>query len=236
MAQVPVPESGAYRRIHTRRELIEAVQALGFLPLFRNAVPGFSLQERSVQQPWWSGDAERDPWFWREYAARSGEVVYGKFFGGKAGFFSHDWFPILANFRRDGYDFDARWEDEKASYRAKKLMDCFLEKPEWTGAALKQAAGFGKGGEKNFDGVVTQLQMQTYLIIRDFRQKLNRRGEPYGLPVSIYMTPEAAFGAEAIEAAYQLPPEASGELLLARLRALCPEAAEKQLLQLLRPL
>ena len=27
------------------------------------------------------------------------------------------------NFRRDGYDFDALWDDEKASFRQKKIMD-----------------------------------------------------------------------------------------------------------------
>ncbi|MFQ7451379.1 MAG: hypothetical protein ACLRNQ_07965 [Flavonifractor plautii] len=34
---------------------------------------------------------------------------------------------------------------------------------------LKRQAGFGKGGEKNFEGTVTDLQMGGYLLIRDFR-------------------------------------------------------------------
>ena len=39
--------------------------------------------------------------------------------------------------------------------------------------ALKEKAGFGKeGGEKNFEGVLTELQMQTYLIVSDFRQRM----------------------------------------------------------------
>ena len=49
--------------------------------------------------------------------------------------------------------------------------------------------GFGKGGEKNFEGTITRLQMQTYLCIRDFRQKLNKKGQPYGWPRAEYTTP-----------------------------------------------
>lgn len=69
------------------------------------------------------GDAENDPWEWREIIARSGEVVYGKFFGKKTGFVSKEWFPVFANYRRDGYDFDARWDDELANIRNKRIMD-----------------------------------------------------------------------------------------------------------------
>ena len=32
-------------RLHSPRELIERVNACGFLPLFRNGVPGFSVEE-----------------------------------------------------------------------------------------------------------------------------------------------------------------------------------------------
>ena len=66
-------------------------------------------------------DPEQDPWKWREIIAHTGEVAYGKFFNRKAGFVSLEWFPAFANYRRDGYDFDARWEDELASHRAKKI-------------------------------------------------------------------------------------------------------------------
>ena len=34
------------------------------------------------------------------------------------------------NYRRDGYDFDALWDDGKASRRQKKIMDLFAEENE----------------------------------------------------------------------------------------------------------
>ena len=73
-------------RIRTWRDLVGFVDEAGFLPLFANGIPGFSVEEHTASQDWWTGDPERDPWKWREVMARSGEVAYGKFFGGKSGF------------------------------------------------------------------------------------------------------------------------------------------------------
>ena len=36
---------------------------------------------------------------------------------------------------------------------------------------LKKQAGFGKDGEKGFDGAITNLMMQTYLCNCDFKKK-----------------------------------------------------------------
>ena len=94
-------------RIQTWEELIEWINEVGFLPLFKNEVDGFSAEENTSDLYWWSGDEEQDPWEWRQLIARSGKVAYGKFFGGKAGFISRTWFPHFANWRRDGYDFAA---------------------------------------------------------------------------------------------------------------------------------
>ena len=116
--------------IHTPEELIQTVDAIGFLPLFRNSVPGFSVEERTQAAGWWTGDERADPWEWRRVLADSGKVAYGKFFDRKAGFVSLEWLPDFINWRRNGYDFDALWEDEKASYRQKKIMDLFANGEE----------------------------------------------------------------------------------------------------------
>ena len=206
------------QRLRTWRQVIERINEIGFLPLFQNEVPGFSVEEQVSALFWWTGDPAQDPWEWRELIARSGEVAYGKFFGKKAGFISKDWFPHFANYRRDGYDFDTRWEEELASMRSKKIMDRFEAGEEIPSNQLKQLAGFGKGGEKNFDGTVTDLQMQTYLIIRDFRRRRNKMGLEYGMPVSVFSTPEALWGYEHVASAYSCKPEESGEMIEARVK------------------
>ena len=216
-------------RIRSWQELIRWIDEIGFLPLFRNEIDGFSAEEHTSDRYWWSGDPEQDPWEWRQFIARSGQVAYGKFFGKKAGFISKAWFPQFANWRRDGYDFDSRWDEGLVSLRKKHVMDQFALKDELYAFELKRLAGFGKGGEKNFEGTVTDLQMGGYLLIRDFRQRLNKKGQPYGWPISVYATPEALWGYEYIASAYAEEPVQSKAWIYQQVRKNFPAATEAAL-------
>ena len=220
--------------LHSVEELEAYVDQAGFLPVFGNRIPGFSVEEHTCADYWFTGDTARDPWEWRAIIARRGHLAYGKFFDNKAGFISHSWLPYFANFRRDGYDFDARWEDELASYRQKKIMDCFLEKEEWYSFELKRRAGFGKGGEKHFEGVLTALMMRTYVTVRDFRCRKNRQGAPYGWHVAVYTTPESLFGYDAVSACYRDKPRASREKAYARVKECYPWALDEQIGKILK--
>jgi len=222
--------------IHTVDEAIEYINSVGFLPLFRNEIPGFSLEERTASEFWWSGDVERDPWEWREIIARRGDLAYGKFFDKKAGFISKEWLPYFVNYRRDGYDFDALWDDEKASLKQKKIMDLFLEEgseDEFYSNNLKQKAGYGKDGDKGFDGIITGLQMQMYLCCRDFRQRKNKKGEYYGWRVAIYSTPERIFGYDFVTSAYSETATESGKRIAKHIMEIYPIATANQIKKLL---
>ena len=216
-------------RIQSWQELIDWVDEVGFLPLFRNEADGFSTEENTSDLYWWSGDPEQDPWEWRQLIARSGRVAYGKFFGGKAGFISRAWFPHFANWRRDGYDFDSRWDEGLAGIRQKRVMDQFAERGELFSSELKRLAGFGREEEKNFEGTVTGLQMGGYLVIRDFRRRINRRGLPYGWPISVYTTPEALWGYGHVTSAYGISPAESKGRIFRQIQEHFPEAAETEL-------
>lgn len=220
-------------RIKSVDELIEYVDKVGFLPLFKNEIPGFSVEEHTAAKYWWSGDEARDPWEWRALAARSGKVAYGKFFGKKAGFVSLAWLPRFANCRRDGYDFDALFDDGKAKDKERKLMRLFENGGEYFSYEAKELAGFGKGGEKNFEGTVTDLQMKTYLVVKDFRPRRNKHGEPYGWSIAIYTMPETLWGYETVTAAYGEEPETSREAIHSHIRALWPKAKDKDIKKLI---
>ena len=215
--------------LHSVEELEAYVDQAGFLPLFGNRIPGFSVEEHTCADYWFTGDTARDPWEWRAIIAHRGHLAYGKFFDNKAGFISRSWLPYFANLRRDGYDFDARWEDELASYRQKKIMDFFDGNQEYYSVELKQKAGFGKGGEKNFEGTSALLQMQTYLCIRDFRQRINKQGRPYGWAIAVLTKPETIFGEELVTAAYREEPEISRNRIYEQMKNMYPETSEKDL-------
>ena len=222
-------------RIRTWRELINWINEVGFLPLFANDVEGFSAEERVSPNFWWTNDPERDPWFWREYIARSHDVAYGKFFDKKSGFISVEWLPYFANYRRDGYDFDARWQDGLANIREKNIMDFFTiedadgemvwKTEEILSADLKKLAGFRKEGLKNYPGIVTGLQMNLYLVIADFRRRRNKRGGEYGMPVSVMFPPETIWGYDTVTSAYRESPLASWERIVDRIRDVFPASS-----------
>ena len=215
--------------IHTVDELCAYIEKVGFMPLFKNDIQGFSVEEHTEARYWWSGNEARDPWEWRRVIASRGEIAYGKFFDKKAGFISKAWLPYFVNYRRDGYDFDALWDDEKTTYRQKKIMDIFDDGTEIFSYELKEKSGFGKGGEKNFEGTLTALEMGMYICVRDFRQKLNKRGEPYGWHIAVYCKPEHLWGYELISSAYGEEPAQSRERIEGHVRELYPSVTEKEL-------
>ena len=49
-------------RIRSYRELINWINEIGFLPLFKNEIEGFSVEEHTSNLFWWTGEREQDPW------------------------------------------------------------------------------------------------------------------------------------------------------------------------------
>ena len=214
-------------------ELISLVEEIGFLPFFVNKIPGFSIEECCPPELWFAEDKD-GPWEWKGPAARSGKCLYGKLFGGKAGYISKAWIPDFLNLRRDGYDFDARFDDGLASFREKTLYDTVAEHGSLLSKDLKELCNYRKDGNKGFDTLITRLQMQTYLCIGDFVYMKDKTGKPYGWGVAKYTTPEALFGYEFVTAAYKRDPKESGEKIFAHLQKILPHAEEKALWKLVK--
>ena len=108
--------------LHSPGDLLDLIREVGFLPLFSNDIPGFSVEERTQPAHWWTDDP-LDPWAWRQRIAPDDGAAYGKFFDKKAGFVSKEWFPVFANFRRDGYDWEGMYQDGKMNARCKRILD-----------------------------------------------------------------------------------------------------------------
>ncbi len=209
-------------RIASCRELKDLVKEIGFIPLFQNEIPGFSVVDITGWRYWWTGNGERDPWMWRMALSEDPGIAYGKLFGGRAGFVSRAWFPVFASFRRDGYDFDARYEDGRASHKCRKIMKLFEKQSRIPSYLVKSMAGFSKDGEKGFEGALTLLQMQTYLTVRSFTRKQSKSGEYYGWHVAVYSTSEDKFGYDRVTGAYGLGAYGAREKAARRLMKINP--------------
>ena len=222
--------------IRTKEDLVRAVQTYGFVPLFKNSVPGFSVEEHAVPEIWYSpGSDDWAVWEWKGPVIRECGCAYGKFLEKKSVFISRERFPDFANWRRDGYDFDARWDDGLASYADRDLYELLDKNAPVVSTALKKAGGYGgKDGRKGFETSVTRLQAQGYVLISDFVYAKAKDGREYGWGLAQYSTPERFFGPSFRENVYSRTPEESYARILAPLREILPQAEEGQLKRLLR--
>ena len=75
--------------------------------------------------------------------------------------------------------------------------------------------------------------MQTYLCIRDFKQRKNKKGTAYGWPIAVYCTPEHLFGREVVSKAYTENAAESGKRIARHIIEMFPEATSQQINRLL---
>ena len=95
---------------------------------------------------------------------------------------------------------------------------------------LKAIGNYRKGGNKGFDTIITRLQMQTFVVVNDFKYMTDRHGREYGWGVAEYATPEWFFGeTEFRKATYGREPEESFERIFTHLHGLFPEASDLDL-------
>ena len=230
--------------LETRNDLIEAIDYFGFLPFFANEIDGFSVEEMTPSRLWFTD--EEGPWEWKGPVISEGNCVYGKFFRKKAGFVSDRWFPDFANVRRDGYDFDARYEDGLAGEKENYLYNLIASRHSILSRDAKILGGYVKPGKvgntgetekwkprTGFDATVTKLQMLCYIITSDFEYERSKSGEPYGWGISRYALPEYYLGEPFIAQVYAGRPEQSAERILSHLSAVLPQADSAALNRLL---
>ena len=221
--------------VKSKQDMIDAVRQYGFIPLFANSISGFSIEEHAVPEVWYSeGSSEWKVWEWKGPVIRECGCAYGKFFEKKAVFISREWFPDFANYRRDGYDFDARWDDGLAFRGDKDLYELLAAHAPILSKALKNIGDYRKGGRTGFDTVMTRLQAQGYVLISDFVYERNRKGEAYGWGIAQYSTPESFFGPAFRRTVYERTPAESFERIFTHLQKLLPQADEAAIRKILQ--
>ena len=204
--------------LRSAQELASLVNEIGFLPFFVNPIPGFSIEE-SVPGELWFADNVDGPWEWKDPAIRAANCAYGKFYQGRAMYISAEWFADFCNYRRDGYDFEGFYEDGFARKRDKRILDALNELGPAQARDLKREARLDRDERRGFDGMLTRLQMQTFLLIDGIEYR--------------YATPEQRFGEDFLAGAYERPCEESAARILRHLQKLLPDADGVALAQLL---
>ena len=216
--------------ISDKSQLIEVINEYGFMPFFENSIEGFSLEEHISPDCWYnSADGVWNAWEWKGPVIQETRCAYGKFFEKKACYISPEWFPDFANYRRDGYDFDARFDDGLTPYKDKRLYDLIESGEPIISKELKRLGDYKKGGNKGFDTIINRLQAQCYVVISDFVYMRDKRGNPYGWGVSEYSTPERFMRGSFTGSVYSRTPAESYERLLEHFSRMFPNTDLKKL-------
>ena len=216
---------------HTEIGLMQVIQQIGFLPFFDSGVRGYSAEEmadpdcRYVVFP--DGGWDWPLWKWKGPVVTEGGCVYGKFFAGKAGFISREWWPDFFNYRRSTHQ-----QPEEGSIEEAILLT-LQEQGSMITRELRAACGFtGPKMRSRFDGYVTRLEMGCYIVTEDFIYPVDKHNREYGWGWSLLTTPEQLLGREACQCGRT--PEESYERMLLHFHQLLPEASEQQIKKLLK--
>lgn len=209
------------------KQLEELVEDLGFLPFFTNEIMGFSVEECCPKEYWFTDIP--GPWEWKSEIAQGKHIAYGKFFGKKAGYIAHRFIPHFCNYRRDGYDFDALYDDGKATRKSKDIIDLLEKNGSMLSREIKKTLGYKKGGNTGFDTVITALQMQGYVAPVGFELSRDKDGKEYGWGVARYDTFERIFGSDFVTSEYDTDPMDSREILVNNLIRIAGPVTEKQI-------
>ncbi|HOI27767.1 MAG TPA: hypothetical protein PLN63_09535 [Paludibacteraceae bacterium] len=82
------------------------------------------------------------------------------------------------------------------------------------------------------DPILSRLQMETRLVIKDFEYNTDRHDKPYGWGIARYATPETLYGREITNAEGRAPEE-SRQHIFDHLSKIIPNANEKQIAKLI---
>lgn len=211
----------------------------GFMPFFGCGIPGFSIEENTPGELWFSNE-EDGPWEWKGPVIREGHCAYGKIFDRKAGFVSIEWLPDMINYRRS-----KRYaKDEDTAALDGVVLQAITSEGGATVKELRRLLGFAKGrGRRAADGLVdsmpdsgkvslepilTRLMMGMRIVISDFEYNIDRHGNPYGWGVARYAAPEALYGRLSV----RRTPEESFDRICRHLARRMPYAPEGKIIRL----
>ena len=220
-----------YRKeIHNCPELIAYIQEIGFLPLLDSGIEGYAAEDvvdedcRYIVYP--DGGWEWPLWKWKGPIVQEGNCVYGKFFAGKAGFISREWWPDFCNYRRSRHPEPTEGSIEEA------ILFTLQGQGSLIARELRAACDFtGPKMRSRFDSYITRLQMSCRIITEDFIYPQDKHGKEYGWGWSLLTTPEQLFGREASLCTHS--PEESFQRLLAHFHKILPNATDKQIEKLI---
>ena len=212
--------------------MVRLIQEFRLVPFFSNPVPGYSIQEHTPADSWFTED-NLGPWDWKIDCVQTGDIAYGKFlWGGKAAFATVDVYRELMNWRRSLPKYSPTGEQQK-------VLDLMEERGSITVTDVRLLLQVKKAAA---DALLSRLQMQTRVITGDITRVYRGPDLKYsGWQRSSFCAPEALFedmdfpfpGYRPRTLTSSLTPSESLDYLKETVRNVCGDISERILMKML---
>ena len=172
--------------------MYRTIMDYGIIPFFENIIPGYSVEELTPRRYWFDGEEGiLGPWDWKIDCVQSGDIVYGKFLGGKAAFATVEWYRELRAWRRSVMPGSSHVMP--GSDRASQAILDFIAS---SGAiSIKEVRALLGVKKAAADAAITRLQMQCRVVTGDLQRVYRGEDLHYnGWQIASFTTPEALYG------------------------------------------
>lgn len=220
----------------TYPDFLARVDELGFMAL-SHLQPGFpSLSAETSPDSWHTGDAESDPWLWKDRAAEEKRLAYGCILGGSKGFVSARFYPYFYAACHPARPMPDRWFAGEINHTLWEVYQLFESKTLLNTAdvRLEMCVTPKKGGTR-VDDCLQRLQRDYYLTVAGCRKKISRAGQPYGWPASVYDRVQHWAPPGWLDGAAAINPAAARETILDRALEMNPRLERAPLAAILFP-
>ncbi len=219
--------------VKDREGMLSLIKEYRLIPFFVNPVPGFSIEEHTPSDLWFT-EENLGPWDWKIECIQSGDIAYGKFLcGGKAAFATVDVYREIINWRRSQPKYRPDAEQQKVL--------AYLD--EHGSVSVPEVRELLEINKTRADALLAKLQMQARLITGDITRVYRGPDLRYsGWQRSSFCTPEALFedmdfpfpGHKPRTLNSSLTPAESLEFLKETIRESCGDVSDKVLMKILR--
>lgn len=214
---------------------IECVEDGGFLFLtdIHPDAPSVSAMTRDEQ--WHTGDAETDPWQWKDRAAEEKRLAYGCILGGNKGFIAPRLYAAFVRACQPEQELEERWFSGTLKPAIWQVWQQFEEQPLQASPDLNRFwKNNGNKGTSGLDTAMKELMATFFVTVAGNRQKVGRDGVPYGWRHLLYERVDAWAPSAWLEPVESMTVDIARQAVLQAAQTLAPKVSEVDWNRLLR--
>ncbi len=172
----------------TYEDFLSHVNKKGVLAFYGKMPAGIpTLQARTLEQNWHTGDADTDPWQWKDRCAEERALAFGCVLNGYKGFLSQELFPLFYDAYRENMSLQERAEEGLVSKMETDIYRMFEGGAVLSTADVRGALHVTKKEDASaVDTALKSLQKQFLISVCGNKRKLSFEGLPYGWPANAY--------------------------------------------------